>query len=228
MRLCSSVPVLGGLLASFTSLIMVHAAEEDNKASGEGEGSYSIQGKLTPPDLKSLSWLSDTTVIVDGGTRRVFLKEDNSFVIQGLTSGSYLVEVVNPDYMYEPVRVDINSKGKHRARKNNLVQPSQVSQLPYPLRLKPLGKFRYFQKREEWKVTDVLLHPMVMMMLLPLLLVTILPKMMQDPETKKEMEELQSKMSVQNQLPEVSELFANMFGAPNTQKRKPTAQRKRQ
>ena len=29
--------------------------------------------------------------------------------------------------MYEPVRVDINSKGKHRARKNNLVQPSQVN-----------------------------------------------------------------------------------------------------
>ena len=44
MRLCSSVPVLGGLLASFTSLIMVHAAEEDSKASGDGEGSYSIQG----------------------------------------------------------------------------------------------------------------------------------------------------------------------------------------
>ena len=46
--------------------------------------------------------------------------------LQGLNSGSYLVEVVNPDYMFEPARVHINSKGKHRARKNNLVQPSQV------------------------------------------------------------------------------------------------------
>ena len=46
--------------------------------------------------------------------------------VKGLDSGSYLVEVEHPDYMYEPVRVDINSKGKHRARKNNLVQPSQV------------------------------------------------------------------------------------------------------
>ena len=36
------------------------------------------------------------------------------------------MEVEHPDYMYEPVRVDINAKGKHRARKNNLVQPSQV------------------------------------------------------------------------------------------------------
>ena len=34
----------------------------------------------------------------------------------------------------------------------------------------------------------------------------------QDPETKKEMEEMQAKMSVQNQMPEVSELFTNFFG----------------
>ena len=42
-----------------------------------------------------------------------------------------------------------------------------------------MGRYRYFQKREEWKVTDVLFNPMVMMMVLPLLIFTILPKMMQ-------------------------------------------------
>ena len=67
----------------------------------------------------------------------------------------------------------------------------QVTQLPYPVKAKPLGKFRYYEKREEWKVTDVLFNPMVMMMVMPLLLITVLPKMMQDPETKKEMEEMQ-------------------------------------
>ena len=40
--------------------------------------------------------------------------------------GSYLVEVDNPEYVYEDIRIDINSKGKHRARKNNPVQPNQV------------------------------------------------------------------------------------------------------
>jgi len=55
-----------------------------------------------------------------------FLQEDNSFTVQGLSSGSYLVEVACPDYYYEPVRVDINSKGKIRARKVSNVQPSQV------------------------------------------------------------------------------------------------------
>ena len=49
---------------------------------------------------------------------------------QGLPSGTYLIEVENSDYFYEPIRVDINSKGKHRARKNSLIQPNQVL-LPY-------------------------------------------------------------------------------------------------
>jgi hypothetical protein len=56
---------------------------------------------------------------------------------------------------------------------------TQVTQMPYPLKIKPQGKYKYFQQREEWKVTDILMNPMVMMMLLPLLLVTVLPKMMQ-------------------------------------------------
>merc|ERR1712038_674523 len=86
-----------------------------------------------------------------------------------------------------------------------------MGQLPYPIKAKPLGKFRYFQKREEWKVTDVLFNPMLMGMVMPLLLITVLPKMMQDPETKKEMEEMQAKMNVQN-VPEMSEMITNLFG----------------
>ena len=79
----------------------------------------------------------------------------------------------------------------------------QVTQLPYPVKAKPLGKFRYYEKREEWKVTDVLFNPMVMMMVMPLLLITVLPKMMQDPETKKEMEEMQ--------VYQISEIYMFLF-----------------
>jgi hypothetical protein len=50
-------------------------------------------------------------------------------VVNGLAPGSYLLEVSSPDYFYEPVRIDINSKGKIRARKVNNVQPSQVTQV---------------------------------------------------------------------------------------------------
>jgi len=205
---------LGLLVAAVAVLVAAAAAEE------EAEGTYKIEGKVTPPNVKPANWLTVTTVTLDGGRRKAFLKEDNSFVFQGVGSGTFLVEVENPDYMYEQVRVDINSKGKHRARKNNAVQPNQVTQLPYPIKAKPLGKFRYFQKREEWKVTDVLFNPMLMMMVMPLLLITVLPKMMQDPDTKKEMEEMQAKMSVNN-VPEMSEMITNLFGGAPAPKKKP-------
>merc|ERR1712241_11311 len=107
-------------------------------------------------------------------------------------AGTYLIEVVNPDYRYEPMQVTLK---------------------PYPLRFETKERMRYFQKREEWKITDLLMNPMVMMMVLPLLLITVLPKMMGDPETQREMQEMQRNMAdTQNQMPEVSEVFANLFG----------------
>lgn len=68
---------------------------------------------------------------------------------------------MNPNYLYEPVRVEINSKGKFRARKVNLIQTSQVIQVPYPLKMRSISPFKYFQVREEWRVTDFLFNPMV-------------------------------------------------------------------
>ena len=139
----------------------------------------------------------------------IYFRDDGSFTINNVPSGSYVVEVVNPNYVYEPVRVEINSKGKFRARKVNLIQTSQVIQVPYPLKMRPLTPFRYFQVREQWRVTDFLFNPMVnitastlpkvvrsifsitafffqvLMMILPLILIMILPKMMNDPDTKK-------------------------------------------
>ena len=49
----------------------------------------------------------------------------------------------------------------------------------------------------------MLMNPMVIMMILPLLLITVLPKMMNDPETKKEMEQMQQQMNVNNQVIEL-------------------------
>ena len=64
--------------------------------------------------------------------------------MQGLPSGSYLVEVANPTFTYEPARVEVTSKGKTRARKVNNVQPTAIAHLAYPLKFKTLGKTKYF------------------------------------------------------------------------------------
>ena len=44
------------------------------------------------------------------------------------------------------------------------------------------------------------MNPMILMMVLPLLIITVLPKMMNDPEAKREMEQMQQNMSMQNQV----------------------------
>lgn len=115
------------------------------------------------------------------------IRRDGSFEVNNLPPGSYIVDVLNPNYVFEPVRVDINSKGKIRARKLNLLQANVVQQVPYPMRFKPKMPFKYFQVRESWRITDLVFNPMVLMMVLPLLLIMALSKTvnMNDAETQK-------------------------------------------
>lgn len=64
---------------------------------------------------------------------------------------------------------------------------------------------------------------MVLMMILPLLLMLILPRMMSDPETKKEMENLNlNKMT--SDMPEISEMITSFFsgGAPKKEEKAKT------
>ncbi|XP_053671804.1 ER membrane protein complex subunit 7 homolog [Anopheles nili] len=209
--------LLSSLVVALVSIIPVFA---DNGLEDFDDASrYAIEGKVYPPELyggdADLAWQLDTQISINGGEYKGFLREDGTFVISSVPSGSYVVEIINADYFYEPVRVEINPKGKFRARKLNYVQPSQVLQLPYPLKLKALTRFRYFQQREQWKITDFLFNPMVLMMILPLGIMLVLPKIMSDPETKKEMENLNlSKMT--SDLPEFSEMITSYFTSGST------------
>jgi len=89
-------------------------------------------------------------------------RSDGTFSVHNLPSGeSYVIEVVNPVYFFEPIRVDISSRGSIRARKLNHLKPSAVSTLKYPLELKPLGMTKHFQVREKFSILDMLKSPMV-------------------------------------------------------------------
>lgn len=201
------------LLHFLSALLLVGITRADTSLEEHegGTGRYTIEGKVFSPDPYGLSnWQRDISISVNGGEYKGFLKDDGTFIISSVPSGSYVVEILNPNYIYEPVRVEINPKGKFRARKVNYIQPSQVIQVPYPLKVKPMARFRYFQQREQWRITDFLFNPMVIIMVLPLLLMLVLPKMMNDPETKKEMEQLNlNKMT--SDMPEISEMITSFF-----------------
>lgn len=56
------------------------------------------------------------------------------------------------------------------------------------------------------------------MMVAPLFLIMILPRLMNDPETRKEMEQLQSMTKLE--VPEMSEMLTSYFGAAPPKKTK--------
>jgi len=188
----------------------VYAVTELEEDGGAGLETYKIEGRVVRPDaslVASWEWFAGTKVFTNSG-HYGFIREDGSFVINNVPWGSHVVQVMNPTFVYEPVRVDINSKGKMRARAVNNIQPSQVVQVPYPLRMKTVGGYRYFLQREQWRVTDIFMNPMVLMTVLPLALMMLLPRL-NDPETRKEMESMQMPNV---QTPELSEIMTNFFG----------------
>jgi hypothetical protein len=57
-------------------------------------------------------------------------REDGSFTVEHVPVGSsYIVEIASTEYLFESVRVDVSTKGKLRARRLNLLQPAQVTQV---------------------------------------------------------------------------------------------------
>lgn len=142
-----------------------------------------------------------------------FLRTDGSFAVNDVPSGSYVVEIISPAFKFEPVRVDITSKGKMRARLVNYIKTSEVIRQPYPLQIRSPGSHTYFMKRETWGWTDFLMNPMVMMMVLPLLVIVLLPKVVNtnDPEMRKEMEQSMNMLNPNPELPDVSEFMTKLF-----------------
>lgn len=74
-------------------------------------GFYSIEGKVYAPEIYSsndFNWQRDTVITINNGEYNGYLKEDGTFAIGGIPSGSYVVEISNPDYYYESVSGQIN------------------------------------------------------------------------------------------------------------------------
>ena len=168
MDLLSGVvgPCTSLLLLFFCSLLLSLCSSETEESSGTAESTgpllQTIEGRISIDGAESDDWLWQTTVSVDGGRYRGFLKAGGEFEIHGVPPGSYLVEVVSRNYVFEPARVDISSKsGKLRARKVNVLKSTSVQNMPYPLKFKASKRAEFFEKREPWSIINTLKNPMV-------------------------------------------------------------------
>ncbi|XP_061163944.1 ER membrane protein complex subunit 7-like [Saccostrea echinata] len=204
-------------LMIFSSVLCI-----DDSIESEGNDRFKIEGKVTMTDARNSDWIGVTRVLVDGGDYVGYIRSDGTFVVNDLPSGTYVVEVSHPDYIFESARVDITARGKMRARRVNYLQPSLVKTMSYPLDFKDRQKAKYFQTREQWRITDFLMNPMVLTMVLPLLLIMVLPKLMNaaDPEAQKEMQSQMKAFNDKSTVPDISEMLASWFPSTDNKKSK--------
>ncbi|VDL60190.1 unnamed protein product [Hymenolepis diminuta] len=186
-----------------------------------------IEGIIIAPSGASSNWAVETKVRVDGKRYFGFVKPDGSFVISEVAPGSYLVEFTNPTYLFQPVRVDINSKGKIRARNVNVLRTTAVKAVPHPLRITTVGKAMYFQPREQLRTLDLLLNPHVLIMLVPFLFIMVMPKLMDtnDPEFAEMQKNGIFNTATSGDTPDISEYLSSLTlagGPPKKQASKKT------
>lgn len=121
--------------------------------------------------------------------------------------------------MFEPVRVDISKTGKIRARKVNLVNLHEVNIMKYPLRFEKPQKPNYFEKREVFRLMDIISHPMFLQYFVPLVLVLLLPKLLaQGAETQQALEQVNNVFQPQVNLPDLTDLCIRFFGGLRRQR----------
>lgn len=78
----------------------------------EESGRFTIEGKVYSPELypAEVNWQKDTSISINNGEFNGYLKLDGTFVISNVPSGSYVVEIINPDYLYESVSNSVTLK----------------------------------------------------------------------------------------------------------------------
>ncbi|CAF1314838.1 unnamed protein product [Adineta steineri] len=178
---------------------------------------YTIEGQIVlPPDENNLG---NIRILVDEGLYIGVPHVDGTFTISGVPSGSYIVSVNSPFHIFEPVRVDINKKGKIRARAVNFIEPGKVTTKKYPLRFEVHSKPNYFQKREVYRVTDLFSNPLFLQATLLVVSLLFLPKLMpQGEDLQGALQQTNGLFQPNPNMPDITDWFIRLFGAPTRQR----------
>ena len=155
---------LGSRAVQTSAVVMTESSNKESQDSvtNTPQVVQTIEGVVEVQGISPATWAPSTRVVVDGGRFTGYLKSTGEFKVHNMPPGTYLVEVISPNYAFDPVRVDISSKtGKVRARKVNLIKMASVSHLPYPLKFTAKTQSEFFDKREQWSWLDTLKNPMV-------------------------------------------------------------------
>ncbi|KAF9654338.1 hypothetical protein BDM02DRAFT_3182146 [Thelephora ganbajun] len=147
--------------------------------------------------------LGQAKAILDGGSNYYgSITRDGSFVIPDVPEGTYILNIVARNHLFDQYRIDIvDSLSPPEVRPYLPGTPlSSTANSPvtitYPLKVHPRYKNEYFVPKESFDVMGMLQSPMIMMMGAVGVMVVALPYMMKnlDPEQLKEVQESQARM----------------------------------
>ncbi|ALC39848.1 CG8397 [Drosophila busckii] len=161
----------------------------------------------------------DVTLSINGGEYLGFVRTNGKFIISAVPSGSYVLNVNHADLHFAPLRIEISQSGQYRARTLNHLRPAKVIRLTYPLELKPLQRRKYFLDREQWNIMDYLLNPMTLLMVVPLVLMLLLPLLIRDPETQREIENMQL-LQIPPTMPDLTDMLTSYLANKRSPEKK--------
>lgn len=188
----------------FIGLGLSHAQYSDDDDSEYGSGgdvaagsTFKINGKVQLPERTSKPL--SARVSVDGGLITGLLRIDGTFVIYDVPSGVHTVEVLTPDYTFDPIRIDVSGRERGKVKATSLLADT-YEKMPYPLIFRPISKPEYYEKRQPWSIKPMLSNPMVWLLGGTFIMILFFQRMManMDPAELEEMKRMQSSMSMGN------------------------------
>eukprot|EP00732_Lithocolla_globosa_P006291 Lithocolla_globosa_v1_NODE_7202_length_977_cov_68.691224.p1 type:complete len:221 gc:universal NODE_7202_length_977_cov_68.691224:919-257(-) len=156
---------------------------------------HKIEGKLQISHLPRFNFAENPTVLANGGQFLGLVRDDGSFVINGVPAGQYLLEVDSKSVLFDRAYVEVTLKGRHKVV---ILRPDTTEEsASYPVKLTPRADLDYFQKREGYSLSWLMSNPMLLMAVVVMGMGYIMPKMM-DPEAMKELQQQQQEMAKKN------------------------------
>ena len=181
----------------FLSILLSIAASEE------------IHGYLDVKMYRRPDTIGDVQILLNGGTYSTFVKQDGSFVIYNVASGTYFMEIIDNIYYYRPILIEVSNQVDAY---DGIPAQTRGKKFEYPLALKPEKAIAFFEVREPFSIGKMLYNPMVLMAGVTLLIVWLAPKMQLDPEAMRELREMQQKS--QEDTPAWMNSMMNMFQPP--------------
>ncbi|KAJ3388708.1 hypothetical protein HDU84_009553 [Entophlyctis sp. JEL0112] len=188
-----------------------------------------------PPIIKNnqeLRLSPSTRILLDGGAQTAFVEADGSFVLDEVSDGPHLLQVVSNEYIFVKARVAVaGSEMLATIHVDGTNWNAGGPELKSPLEISVIAIQDPFTPRPKLTLYGLIMaNPMLLMMGGMFAMFFFLPKVMEnmDPEDLKQMQAARADMagggaSGKLEMPDVSESLANWFAPTSGSSSTPAA-----